>query len=130
MKNRFDHVGIAVKNIEASLPFYTQLLGLSVSGRTEIPGRVSIVKLETGGAMMELLQYVDPLSECSVEGRMPGIGHIALWTDDVHADLARLEQAGVKIIDKEPRALADGRLVAFIEGPDKVVIELMEMTEK
>lgn len=129
MKNRFDHVGIAVESIEASLPFYTEKLGLSVCDETEIPGRVKIVKLDAGVVTLELLQYVDPLEKCDAEGRIPGVAHLAMWTDDVRADIDRLGKAGVKIIDKEPRALADGRLVAFVEGPDRVVIELMEQTK-
>lgn len=128
MKNRFDHVGIAVESIEASLPFYTKLLGLTVCGKAEIPGRVSIVKLETGGAVLELLQYLEPLEPCNAQGRMPGINHVALWSDDLRADLERLGKAGVKLIDKQPRPASGGRMVAFIEGPDRVLIELMEQT--
>lgn len=121
-----DHIGIAVNDLNASLPFYTEKLGLKVIDRFEIPGRVQIVMLELGNARIELLQYTEPLEERRNRGRTPGLGHLAINVSSIAKEMERLMQEGISFIDQTPRTIPSGARVAFFQGPDNVLIELVE----
>ena len=97
-----EHLGIAVKSIEACLPYYEEGLGLKF--------------FKVGQTKIELLE---PTSEDStiakfIEKKGEGIHHIAFAVPDVQAALDEAESKGIKLIDKAPRGGAEGLNIAFL----------------
>ncbi|HSI39587.1 MAG TPA: VOC family protein [Xanthobacteraceae bacterium] len=118
----FLHTMVRVADIDASLDFYVNALGLKEVRRKEVPqGRYTLIFLaapgEDGIAELELTFNWDP--EPYGEGR--NFGHLAYEVDDIYALCARLQKAGVTI-NRPPR---DGRM-AFVRSPDNISIELLQ----
>ncbi|RPI51575.1 MAG: methylmalonyl-CoA epimerase, partial [Acidobacteria bacterium] len=131
MKAVLDHVGIAVTDLEASLSFFRDALGLEVEAPEDVPSqRVRAQFVHAGPSPLELLQATAPDSPISkfLEKRGPGLHHITLRVDDIRAALAELRQRNVKLIDDEPREGAEGARVAFIHpsSANGVLVELKQ----
>lgn len=128
MVTGIDHIGILVHDLEASLRFYTQTLGLmatAIEARSEPPIRMAYV--QAGSVRLELIEASDP-SRTMVRylpRQEPGIYHVGLRVDDVDTDFAALQQRGVATIDTVREG--DAMRVAFLH-PDAaggVLIELV-----
>jgi methylmalonyl-CoA epimerase len=92
--------------------------------------RVRVRFIPAGSAALELLEGVGPDSVVSrfVQARGPGIHHVTLRVDDIRGTLSRLEAAGVRLVDREPREGANGAWVAFVHPASThgVLVELCE----
>jgi methylmalonyl-CoA epimerase len=133
MKAILDHVGIAVKDLAAALGFYRDALGLEVVAAEDVASqRVRAHFLPVGEAKLELLEATAPESAIAkyVDKRGPGLHHITLRVDDIHAALAQLEARGVRLIDEQPRPGAEHSLVAFVHPSSAhgVLVELKQST--
>jgi methylmalonyl-CoA/ethylmalonyl-CoA epimerase len=131
VKATLDHIGIAVKDLAAALAFYRDALGLEVEPPEDVPSqRVRAHFIPVGEASLELLEATAPDSPIAryVEKRGPGIHHITLRVDDIHAALAELKSRGVRLVDETPRAGAEGALVAFVHpsAAHGVLVELKQ----
>jgi len=131
VKAKLDHVGIAVKNLDAALAFYRDALGLEVEEPEDVASqRVRAHFIPTGASALELLESTDADSAIAkyVAKRGPGIHHITLSVDDIHAALARLKEKGVRLVDQDPRPGAEGALVAFVHPSSThgVLVELKQ----
>lgn len=131
MKATIDHIGIAVADLEASLTFFRDALGLELEAPEEIASqRVRAHFVPAGEAMLELLEATagdSPIAKY-VATRGPGLHHVALRVDDIVAALAELKAKGVRLIDETPRPGAHGSLVAFIHPASThgVLVELKQ----
>lgn len=118
---KYLHTMVRVTDIEASLRFYRDALGLNLLSRREMPqGRFTLVFLAAPGddsAQVELTYNWDP--EAYTGGR--NFGHLAYAVDDIYAACQRLADHGVTI-NRPPR---DGRM-AFVRSPDGISIELLQ----
>jgi lactoylglutathione lyase len=118
---KYLHTMVRVTDLEASLHFYRDALGLEVLRRTEHEaGRFTLVYLAAPGqpeAQVELTYNWDP--EVYAGGR--NFGHIAFAVDDIYATCQRLMDHGVQVV-RPPR---DGRM-AFVRSPDQISIELLQ----
>ncbi len=125
---RFLHTMVRVTNIEESLNFYCNLLGLIEVKRNEFEkGRFTLIFLSapedynqariTQSPLIELTYNWD--SEAYSEGRI--FGHLAYVVKDIYSLCARLQKGGV-VISRPPR---DGHM-AFVRSPDNVSIELLQ----
>ena len=131
MKAILDHVGIAVKDLETALQFYRDGLGLEVEQPEDVPSQlVRAHFLPVGQPRLELLLATSPDSPVArfIEKRGPGLHHITLRVDDIHAALTQLKARGAKLIDNEARPGAEGSLVAFIHpsSAQGVLVELKQ----
>jgi methylmalonyl-CoA epimerase len=131
MKAVLDHVGIAVGDLEASLAFFRDALGLEVERTEDVPSQgVRAGFLATGPSSLELLQATAPDSPIArfLEKRGPGLHHITLRVDDIGAALQHLRERQVRLIDEEPRQGAEGAKVAFIHPSSAhgVLVELKQ----
>lgn len=131
MKAVLDHVGIAVKDLQAALAFYRDALGLEIEAPEEVTSqRVRAHFIPTGESKLELLEATAPESSIAryVDKRGPGLHHITLRVEDIGAALAQLISRGVKLIDEQPRPGAEGALVAFIHPSSAhgVLVELKQ----
>lgn len=119
---RYLHTMVRVSDLDASLKFYRDALGLEVLRTKDVPsGRFTLVFLAAPGdhhAQVELTHNWDP-EELS-GGR--NFGHLAYAVDNIYATCERLQQHGVVIL-RPPR---DGHM-AFVRSPDQVSIELLQM---
>jgi methylmalonyl-CoA/ethylmalonyl-CoA epimerase len=126
---RIAHVGIAVKSIDALIPFYRDVLGLSDAPLDDSDG-ARIAGFVAGDALVELLEPKDAGSPIAkfLEKRGPGIHHICFTVDDLDATLARCRQAGITLIDETPRLGAEGKRIAFLhpKSTGGILIELSE----
>lgn len=124
---KYLHTMVRVSDLEASLDFYCNKLGLKETSRTENPaGRFTLVFLCAPGD--EGAQGVrSPLVELTYNwdsedyGSARNFGHLAYAVDDIYATCQRLKDAGV-VINRPPR---DGRM-AFVRSPDNISIELLQ----
>ncbi|HET9194306.1 MAG TPA: methylmalonyl-CoA epimerase [Vicinamibacterales bacterium] len=131
MKVILDHVGIAVKNLEEALAFYRDGLGLHVEVPEEVASqRVRAHFIPAGQAALELLEPTNGDSAIAryVQKRGPGLHHITLRVDDIHAALEQLRARGVRLVDEQPRPGAEGAMVAFIHpsAAHGVLVELKQ----
>jgi lactoylglutathione lyase len=121
---RYLHTMVRVTDLEASLRFYRDALGLEVRRVHEVPqGRYTLAFLAAPGqpdAQIELTHNWDP--EAYTGGR--NFGHVAYAVDDIYATCERLQAHGVTI-NRPPR---DGRM-AFVRSPDGISIELLQAGE-
>ena len=129
-----EHLGIAVKSIEACLPYYEEVLGLKCYNIEEVADQKVNSILKVGQTKIELLE---PTSEDStiakfIEKKGEGIHHIAFAVPDVQAALDEAESKGVRLIDKKLRAEAEGLSIAFLHPKStcSVLTELCMPGEK
>ena len=126
---RIAHIGIAVSDLEAILPFYRDVLGMPEVPLDDADG-ARIAGLAVGESLVELLQAETPDSPIGrfVARRGPGIHHVCFAVDDLDATLARCRAAGVRLIDQEPRLGAEGKRIAFLH-PSATAGVLVELSE-
>jgi methylmalonyl-CoA/ethylmalonyl-CoA epimerase len=116
------HLGVAVDDLDAALTTYARLFGAELEHRATVPAQgVHAAAVRVGTGRVELLE---PLEEDTPVGRFlasrgPGMHHVAYEVDDVATALAGLSDAGVELIDEQPREGLFGLEVAFVH-PDSV----------
>jgi len=129
--SRISHLGIAVKSLAEGGAFW-DLLGLHEEHREEVSSQKVVTSFRpVGESSLELLEPTAPesLIAKALEKRGPGIHHLCLEVGDVRATLATLKAAGVRLVNEEPFAGAQGCLVAFVH-PSATGGILLELTEK
>ncbi len=117
MLGKIDHLGIAVRDLEAAISSYRDVLGLEVTHREVVADQgVEVAKLPVGESAVELICPVDPQGGVArfLEKRGEGIHHVCYEVPDLEEALARLASAGAKLIDARPRVGAGGDLIAFV----------------
>lgn len=130
--NRINHVAIVVDDMEKSLNFWRDTLGLTLHELRDVPAEKSqIAFLPLDGAEIELVR---PTSDDSglakyLAKRGPGMHHVCLEVDDIDSMLARLKEKAIHLINEEPRTAADGKRYAFIhpESTGGVLVELYQL---
>lgn len=117
MPKKISHIGMAVKSLEASIPFYRDVLGMEFEG-TEVVAeqKVKVAFLAVGESRIELLEATSPDSPVAkfLEKNGEGIHHVAYEVDDLEAALAQLKKDGVRLIDEIPRMGAHQTRIAFV----------------
>jgi methylmalonyl-CoA epimerase len=115
MANGIDHLGLAVEDLDAAAELYGRLLGAVQVGRDVLPD-TDVLMLAVGDSRIELVASRGPETPVGkfLASRGPGMHHVAFAVDDVAAELARLKEAGVELVDEEPRPGAFGHTVAFV----------------
>lgn len=131
MIKRINHIGIAVRSIEETLKFYEEALGLKVTTTEAEPDqRVVVAFLPAGESEVELVEPIDedgPVARF-MRKRGEGIHHICFEVADIEAMLARLEEEGIQLVDREPHIGTGGKKIAFVHprATHGVLIELYE----
>jgi methylmalonyl-CoA epimerase len=117
MLSVIDHVGVAVEDIEAALPFYREILGMELVHQETVTDQgVHAALLDVGDGHVELIAPLGPDTGVGkfLARRGPGLHHVAYRVIDVEATLAALAAAGVRLIDEQPRTGIRGSRVAFL----------------
>ena len=132
---KVDHVGIAVKSIEASIDYYIHTLGLSLLAIEEVTSQnVRVAFIDAGNIKLELLE---PLGEDGpiakfIEKRGEGVHHIAFGVTDIRTRMTELQEKGVQLLQEAPKPGAGGAEVAFLHPKSSfgVLYELCDKSGK
>ncbi len=130
---RIAHLGVAVKDLETAVKFFTEGLPLEMTHTEDYQG-MRIGFIPVGDSSVELLQDVSGASAIRnfVEKRGEGIHHIAFEVDDIYEAVEELKAKGVKLIDETPREGAHGMTIAFMHPKvtHGILMELVQPTEE
>lgn len=126
----FEHIGMTAGGLDRTIAFYCDLLGLRlVLRKGQASGELAF--LDAGGGMLEIFSPAEPVTPTrDVPAGETGMRHMTFAFDDVDALVAKLEAAGVPIVER-PRAAHNTELiqrVAFCRDPDGTLVELIERT--
>jgi methylmalonyl-CoA/ethylmalonyl-CoA epimerase len=129
--SHIEHIGIAVRNLEASIEFYENVFGLKCYNIEEVAEqKVRTAFFMIGETKIELLESTDPTGPIGtfIEKRGEGIHHIAFAVKDIEKQLKHAEDSGVILIDKAPRKGAEKLDIAFLhpKSTSGVLIEVCE----
>ena len=128
---KVEHIGIAVRNLAASVPLFEKLLN-SPCYKTEAVDseKVMTAFFQTGETKIELLESTDPEGVIArfIEKKGEGLHHIAFDVADIEAEMERLKNEGFVLLNEKPKPGADNKLVCFLhpKGTNGVLIELCQ----
>jgi len=130
-----EHIGIAVKSLDDSIPYWEKVFGLKCYAIEEVTDqRVKTAFFMVGQTKIELLESTDPEGPIGkfIEKKGEGIHHIAFAVKDIDSALSETEAIGVQIIDKKPRKGAEGLTIGFLHPKSTfgVLTELCENKNK
>lgn len=128
---KIEHIGIAVKDIDASNNLFASLLGKEHYKIEEVESEgVKTSFFECGPNKIELLQATNENSPIAkfIEKKGEGIHHIAFAVEDIESEITRLTDEGFKMIHEKPKKGADNKLIAFLhpKSTNGVLIELCQ----
>ena len=135
MLGRIDHIGVATDDLDGALALYEKTLGMPLAHRETVESQgVEAVLLDVGEGHVELLRPLSPdtpvgkyLEKCG-----PGLHHVAYAVGDIDDVLGQLKDAGVEMIDSEPRVGIRDSRVAFLHprSTGGVLTEIVQPAEK
>jgi methylmalonyl-CoA/ethylmalonyl-CoA epimerase len=128
---KIEHLGIAVKDLQVSIPLFEQLLNTPCYKTEYVASEsVSTAFFQVGNSKVELLESDNPDSAISkfIAKKGEGIHHIAFEVDDIYAEMKRLSALGFEIINTEPKPGADNKVICFLhpKTTNGVLIELCQ----
>jgi len=128
---KIEHIGIAVKELSLSVPLFEKLLNASCyKTETVETEKVNTAFFQKGETKIELLESTDPNGVIArfIEKKGEGLHHIAFDVTDIRAEMNRLQQEGFVLLNEEPKAGADNKLVCFLhpKGTNGVLVELCQ----
>lgn len=134
MFGEIDHIGVAVEDLDESIALYRDRLGMREQHRQTVEEfGVEAALLEIGGSHVELLTPIRPDTAVAkfLERSGPGLHHVAYRTDDIDGALGRLRDAGLRLIDEQPRAGIRDSRVAFVhpKSTGGVLTEIVQPAE-
>ena len=134
MFDRIDHIGVATEDLDGAIALYEGTMGMPVAHRETVESQgVEAVLLDVGEGHVELLRPLGPDTAIGkyLERRGPGLHHVAYAVDDIDDVLGKLKQAGIELIDSEPRVGIRDSRVAFVhpKSTGGVLTEIVEPAE-
>lgn len=128
---RIDHIGVAVEDIDAAVALYEGSFEMSLAHRETVESQgVEAVLLDVGEGHVELLRPLGPETPVGkfIAKNGAGLHHVAYAVEDIDATLQRLDAAGLKLIDREPRVGIRESRVAFLHprSTGGVLTEIVE----
>lgn len=129
---RIDHIAVLVDNLDKTLSFWRDALGMEMSHIEDVPAEKSMVAfLPLGSSEVELVKPTTDDSGLAryLEKRGPGMHHVCLEVDDIQGMLAQLKAAGVQLINEAPVTGSGGKKYAFVhpKSANGVMVELYEL---
>lgn len=130
-----EHIGIAVKSLDTAIPYWENILGLKCYSIEEVADqKVKTAFFKVGQTKIELLESTSPEGSIGkfIEKKGEGIHHLAFAVNGVEGALEEVESNGIQLIDKTPRAGAEGLTIAFLHPKSTfgVLTELCEDKNK
>ncbi len=112
-----EHIGIAVKSLDETIPYYEKLLGTPCYAIEEVKDqKVKTAFFKIGDTKIELLESTDPEGPVGkfIEKKGEGVHHIAFAVKGIEDTLAATKAQGIRLIDEQPRKGAEGMSIAFL----------------
>ena len=131
MFKNLEHIGIAVKDLDASIALFEKLFQVkSYKTETVESEQVSTAFFQTGETKVELVAStsVDGTIAKYIDKKGEGIHHLAFAVEDIYAEMERLRSEGFVLLNEQPKQGADNKLVCFLhpKGTNSVLIELCQ----
>jgi methylmalonyl-CoA/ethylmalonyl-CoA epimerase len=128
---RIDHIGVAVEDLDAAVELYARAFQMREQHRETVEEQgVEAVLLEVGDGHVELIRPLSPETGVAkfIAKNGPGLHHVAYATDDIDSTLGAVRDAGLRLIDEEPRTGIRNSRVAFLHprSTGGVLTELVE----
>ena len=126
-----DHIAIAVPDLQAAIARFAEDMGIPLKGTEDVPSaKTTTAFFPISGTQIELIHPLNgegPVAKF-LDKRGGGLHHICFSTDDIEADMARLQAKGYRFLSEAPKPGAHGTRVAFIhpKSAGGVLIELAE----
>lgn len=122
---KIDHIGVMVKDLEASLSFYKEVAGMQEKSRLVIAGGTkTLVFLGFNGSEETELELIHGSGE---EYPKEGVvNHFAIAVDDIEADFVRLKNSGITLLSEDVAELHNGFRLFFVQGPDGEKVEFFQ----
>jgi len=132
---KVEHIGIAVKDFNASIPLFEKLLNTNCYKQEIVQSeQVNTAFFKTGETKIELLQSLTPEGVIAkfIDKKGEGIHHIAFEVEDINAEISRLQKEGFVVLNEIPKQGADNKLVCFLhpKGTNGVLVELCQEIKK
>lgn len=129
--HKIEHIGIAVKDLNAAEEIYHKLLGSASYKKEEVASEYVITSFfQSGPNKIELLAATDEKSAIHkfIEKKGEGIHHVAFAVEDIFTEMERLRQEGFVLLNEQPKIGADNKLVCFVhpKGTHGVLVELCQ----
>ncbi len=131
MFGKFEHIGVAVKDLKASIPLFEKLTGSECYKQEEVESEGVITAFfKIGETKLELLQATSDDSPIAkhIEKRGEGIHHVAFAVDDIVNEMEKKREEGYRLLNEVPKNGADNKLICFIHPKDANGI-LVEMCQ-
>ena len=128
---KIEHIGIAVKNFEVSVPLYEKILN-TICYKQELVAseKVNTAFFKVGDSKIELVCSTDPEGVIAryIDKKGEGIHHIAYEVEDIYAEMARMQGEGFTLLQETPKRGADNKWVCFLHPKDTggVLVELCQ----
>ncbi len=128
---KIEHIGIAVKNFEVSVPLYEKMLNTACYKQELVASeKVNTAFFKVGESKIELLCSTDPEGVIAryIDKKGEGIHHIAYEVEDIYAEMARMQTEGFTLLQDTPKRGADNKWVCFLHPKDTggVLVELCQ----
>jgi len=135
MFTRIDHIGVAVEDLDAAIKLYERSFEMELVHRETVESQgVEAVLLDVGDGHVELLAPLGPDTPVGkfIAKNGPGMHHVAYAVEDIDATLAKAEENGIRMIDKEARTGIRGSRVAFAHpaATGSVLTEIVEPSKE
>lgn len=131
MKMRPEHIGLAVRDLQVSIPLFESLLNVKCYKTEVVEGeKVRTAFFKTGETKLELLESTSPEGVIAkfIEKKGEAMHHIAFEVEDIRAEMERLTKEGFTLLNTEPKDGADNKLVCFLhpKNTNGILIELCQ----
>lgn len=128
---KVEHIGIAVKNLEVSIPLFEQLLNTNCYKTETVESEaVKTAFFKQGETKIELLESLNQNAVIArfIEKKGEGMHHIAFEVEDIQAEMMRLQNEGFVLLNNTPKDGADNKLVCFLhpKSTNGILIELCQ----
>jgi len=128
MIHKLEHIGVMVKDMDASIRFYTEVLGLKLVKRDRLADGVELSFLSFPGSDNIEIELIGRGHDGLPDNGL--VHHIAFTVSDIQAEIDRLKSLGVKLMDETPRTILKGDRIAFFFGPDGERLEFFQPAAK
>lgn len=124
MIRKLEHIGIFAAEMDRSIAFYTEMLGMKLIERVSLNEDAELAFLSFPGQDEVQIELIGR----DAAGMPPEglVNHVAFTVDDIEDVIAKLKQRGVVISDEWPKTILDGRKIAFFNGPSGEKLELFQ----
>jgi lactoylglutathione lyase len=121
---KLEHIGVMVKNMDESIQFYTDVIGMQLDRRVALNETLELAFLTFPGQDSVEIELIGRFDGSLTENGI--VNHIAFTVEDIEAEMKRLTDKGVKWIDTEPRTILNGIKIVFFYGPNGEKLELFQ----